>query len=29
MKKDLLNATVIQGLQETEQQTAKVGKASA
>ena len=29
MKKDLLNATVIQGLQETEQQTAKVGNASA
>ena len=29
MKKDLLNATVIQDLQETEQQTAKVGNASA
>ena len=29
MKKDLLNATVIQGLQETEQQTAKVGNVSA
>ena len=28
MKKDLLNATVIQDLQETEQQTAKVGNAS-
>ena len=29
MKKDLLNATVIQDLRETEQQTAKVGNASA
>ena len=29
MKKDLLIATVIQDLQETEQQTAKVGNASA
>ena len=29
MKKDLLNATVIRDLQETEQQTAKVGNASA
>ena len=29
MKKDLLNATVIQDLQEMEQQTAKVGNASA
>ena len=29
MKKDLLNATVIQDLQETEQQTAKVGNTSA
>ena len=29
MKKDLLNATVIQDLQETEQQTAKVGNMSA
>ena len=29
MNKDLLNATVIQDLQETEQQTAKVGNASA
>ena len=29
MKKDLLNATVIQDLLETEQQTAKVGNASA
>ena len=29
MKKDLLNATAIQDLQETEQQTAKVGNASA
>ena len=28
MKKDLLNATVIQDLLETEQQTAKVGNAS-
>ena len=28
MKKDLLNATVIQDLQEMEQQTAKVGNAS-
>ena len=29
MKKDLLNATVIQDLEEMEQQTAKVGNASA
>ena len=29
MKKDLLNATVIQDLQEMEQQTVKVGNASA
>ena len=29
MKKDLLIATVIQDLQETEQQTAKVGNTSA
>ena len=29
MKKDLLNATVIQDLLETEQQTVKVGNASA
>jgi len=29
MKKDLLNATVIQDWLETEQQTAKVGNASA
>ena len=29
MKKDLLNATVIQDLQEMEQQTVKVGDASA
>ena len=28
MKKDLLNATVIQDLEEMEQQTAKVGNAS-
>ena len=28
MKKDLLNATVIQDLLETEQQTAKVGNVS-
>ena len=29
MKKDLLNATVMQDLEEMEQQTAKVGNASA
>ena len=29
MKKDLLNATVMQGLEEMEQQSAKVGNASA
>ena len=29
MKKDLLNATVIQDLEEMEQRTAKVGNASA
>ena len=29
MKKDLLNATVIQDLLETEQQTVKVGNASS
>ena len=29
MKKDLLNATVIQDLEEMEQSTAKVGNASA
>ena len=29
MKKDLLNATVIQDLQEMEQRTATVGNASA
>ena len=29
MKKDLLNATVIQDLEEMEQQTPKVGNASA
>ena len=28
MKKDLLNATVIQDLEEMEQQTVKVGSAS-
>ena len=28
MKKDLLNATVIQDLEEMEQQTVKVGNAS-
>ena len=29
MKKDLLNATVMQDLEEMEQSTAKVGNASA